>query len=342
MSIRHPFPEPPTAGTVATIAPGILWLRMALPFALDHINLYLFEEPDGWSLFDTGLGVEESIAVWESLLDGPVLSGRPVTRLIVSHHHPDHVGLAGWMHRRFAPHFMMTQGEYLYARMLQSPRTPADDEAHTRFFHACGLDGAGIEAMMGRGMNYLKRTSGLPPTFERLADGDTLSLGGRSWRVLTGGGHTLEQAMLFCAEENIILTADQVLTHISPNVGVPLTQPESDPLANFLETLDALDAVCDDDTLALPSHHLPFRGLGVRAAELRDHHARRCDDLLDACRERPATVVDLLPSLFNRRLDAHQMGFAVAEALAHVNHLRRQGALIRDIDTDGIWRYRAA
>lgn len=339
-TLRYPMAEPPAPGAAAEIAPGVLWLRMPLPYALDHINLYLFEEADGWTLFDTGIGDDTTREIWEGLF-GTVLRGRPIVRLVVSHYHPDHIGLAGWLHERFTPSFHMTQGEYLFSRVMMLPRDEAIHDAYTAFYRRCGVDEEGVEHLLGRGLGYLSRVTGLPPGFERLMPGETLRMGGRDWRILTGGGHSPEQAMLYCAADRLFLPADQVLAHITPNISVFMMQPNADPLAQFLASLAELRETVDADALAMPSHRLPFYGLHTRLGELEAHHAQRCRLILEACGPRSRSCVDVLPVLFKRRLDPHQLGFAVGEALAHINHLVVGGALHVSTDERGVALYRA-
>lgn len=338
-SLHHPVIELPASGTGVDVAPGVLWVRMPLPYALDHVNIYLFEERDGWAVFDTGIGDAVSQDCWEHLL-ATTLGGRPVVRVVASHYHPDHLGLVGWLHERFAPELHMTQGEYLFSRMMMQPRDAAAQAAHTAFYRGCGLDEPTVDAVMGRGLGYLARTTGLPPSFERLMPGRTLRMGERDWRVLTGGGHSPEQAMLYCPADGLFLSADQVLPHITPNVSVFTMQPKADPLALFLESLNEIRGEVDPGALVLPSHRVPFHGLHTRIAELEAHHAHRCDLILDACAAAARTCAELLPVLFKRALDPHQLGFAVGEALAHINHLVIRGALDVERDGQGVLRYR--
>lgn len=339
--VRLDFPhaEPPVVGRPMEVAPGILWLRLALPYALDHVNLYLFEDADGWTLFDTGLGDDRTRAAWDELC-GSLLKGRPITRLIVSHAHPDHVGMAGWLHERFAPPLLMPRSEYLLSQLLQRQRTPAVEAGEAAHYRACGVGEEDVGHLLKRGLNYLTRTTGLAHSYQRLASGDRLSIGGRDWRVITGGGHSLEQAMLWCEADRIFLSADQVLARISPNVSVYSMEPQADPLGGYLDSLAELGGIVGEDALVLPGHNLPFRGLPRRTAELTEHHAQRCERLAIACRDEPRTCAELVPVLFPRRLDPHQLGFAIGEALAHLNHMVSTGALAVGEGGDGVLRYR--
>lgn len=339
--LEFPRTEPPAAGEVVEIAPGILWLRLRLPYALDHVNLYLFEDGDGWALFDTGLGDDASREAWERVLTGP-LGGRPITRLVVSHFHPDHAGLAGWFHERFAPPLHMAATEYLTVRLLQQPRSDQGEAAEGAHFRARGLDEATVEALLGRGLSYLRRTTGIAPSFERLRHGDRLALGGRTWEVLTGGGHAPEQVMLWCAHDNLFLAADQVLARISPNVSVVSLMPNADPLGDYIASLEMLRDTITPEALVLPGHNLPFRGMHLRTRELLDHHEQRCDRIAAACAPAPRTCAEIVPVLFHRPLDPHQLSFAVGEAQAHINRMVRSRRLVEDIGAGGVSLYRLA
>lgn len=336
--MEFPWAEPPAFGEPVEVAPGILWLRLPLPYALNHVNLYLFEEPGGYALFDTGLGDEASRALWTAVLDGP-LKGKAITRLVVSHFHPDHAGLAGWLHDRFAPPLLMTQTEYLTVRLLQQPRDGRGEAHEAAHFRRTGLPAGDVDALLGRGLSYLRRTTGIAPFFEQLRPGGRIDLGGRSWTVLTGGGHAPEQAMLWCAADKLFLAADQVLARISPNVSVWAMQPAADPLGDYIGSLEALRDGIDPEALVLPGHNLPFRGLPARTGELLEHHDHRCDLIAAACAAEARTAAELIPVLFHRALDPHQLGFAVGETLAHVNFMVAQGRLGVE-DRDGVSVYR--
>lgn len=334
--LLFPFPAPPAVGEMTEVAPGVLWLRLALPFRLDHVNVYLLEDGPGWAVVDTGIGDAATQAAWEALLAGP-LRGRPVTQVIGTHYHPDHIGMAGWLCGRLGVPLLMSQTEYLTALTISLDPDALDAEPYRSFYLRHGLDADTTVQLLTNGHRYLRMMTGLPRTFRRVIEGETLRIGGRSFAVLTGGGHAPEQVMLWGAEDRLLLCADQVLARITPNVGVSAVDPEGDPLGIFLRSLDALRAVVPADTLVLPGHNLPFRGLHARLDELAAHHAARCGLILDACRAAPRTAADLVPVVFGRAIDdPHQMGFAFGEALAHVNLLLRQGRLGEE---DG--RYRA-
>src|SRR5262245_33875031 len=335
--VVFPVAEPPAPGAVVEVAPGILWVRVALPFRLDHINVYLIEDGSGWAVLDTGIDNAATRAVWNALVAGP-LAGRRLTRLIVTHYHPDHIGLAGWLCERFGLPLLTTQTAYLGCLNVSLSPGALDAKPYREFYLRHGLDAASTQRVATQGHAYLKMVSGLPPTFERIVAGDTLSIGGRSFAVLTGNGHAPEQAMLYCAADNVLLAADQVLAKITPNVSVWVVEPNGDPLGLYLRSLGELKGAIPADALVLPGHQLPFVGLHVRGDQLADHHGMRCAAIAEACRAAPRSAAELVPVLFTRELDPHQMSFAFSEVQAHVNYMLRRGELAWVEGTDGIER----
>lgn len=340
LGLVHPFPTAPEPGQTIEVAPGILWARLALPFRLNHVNIYLIDDGDGWAVIDAGIGNAETRETWEALLAGP-LAGRRLTRLVVTHMHPDHVGAAGWLVERLGLPLDMTETEYLQAVLLTLDPGSLSEEPYRRFYVDNGLADEVTEAVMTRGHDYLRMVASLPKTFRRVIAGDRLIIGGRAFEVHTGGGHASEQMMLHDPAAGIFLAADQVLPRISPNVSVHARDPDGDPLGLFLRSLRSLKAAIPDTTLVLPGHDLPFRGLHGRIDAILDHHAERCGEIVEACREAPLSAAELVPSVFHRPLDAHQTGFAFSEILAHVNYLIRRGRLARAEDRDGIKRFEA-
>ena len=334
--LSFPVPDAPAPGTVTPIAPGVRWLRLALPFALDHVNIYLIADGDGEAVLDTGIADAPTRAVWEALLAGGL---RP-TRLILTHFHPDHIGLANWLVERCGVGISMPLTEYLFAQNLTHNRDALGSPTHHDFYTLNGLPDEEARLLMGRGHHYLRMTTGLPPVFHRLRAGDNLRLAQRSLEVLTGGGHAPEQAMLWDRAGGVFFAADQVLAKISPNISVWPQEPDANPLGLYLESLAALRTALPKDVLVLPAHNLPFRGLHVRLGQLADHHAARCDAVARACAERPRSVHELIPFMFHRPLDAHQTGFAFGEAMAHVNYMVAKGDLA--VATGEIRRFKLA
>ena len=338
-ALTFPIAVPPAPGSVNDIAPGIKWLRLPLPYRLDHVNIYLIENEGGWTALDSGLGDEACKAAWQAALAGP-LKGQRLKSLIVSHFHPDHVGLAGWLCERFDLELTMPRPEYLHSLVLQCAPADYGEDVFRPFYQRHGLSAEATEIVLSRGHEYLKRTTGVPASYHRIKHNDTLSVGARDFRVLTGGGHALEQAMLYRPQERLFLAADQVIARISPNVSVHPMEPDLDALGIYLASLRGVREAVAPDVLVLPGHGLPFHGLHERVGELLAHHRQRCAEIAAACKDVPLTVAEIVPVLFTRPLDAHQTGFAFGEVLAHVNHMLGRGELRLEIDTRGVDRYR--
>ncbi|MBS0562744.1 MAG: MBL fold metallo-hydrolase [Proteobacteria bacterium] len=339
-ALSFPIAEPPVPGAAIDIAPGVKWARLPLPYRLDHVNIYLIQDGAGWAVLDTGLGTDDCRAAWDALLGGPLANER-LTRVIVTHYHPDHVGLAGWLCERFGLELSMPRPEYLISLALQYAPGDMGSEMHRPFYLRHGLGTEATEIVLSRGHEYLRRTTGVPTTYHRIKHGDAMTLGGRRFDVLTGGGHSLEQAMLHQPEYKLFFAADQVIARISPNVSVHAMEPDLDALGIYLQSLRALRAAIPADVLVLPGHGLPFHGLHARIDELIHHHAQRCGDIETACRHQARSVAEILPFVFHRELDAHQTGFAFGEVLAHVNHMLAQGELTLARDAAGTERYLA-
>jgi glyoxylase-like metal-dependent hydrolase (beta-lactamase superfamily II) len=336
-ALEHPFAVPPAPAEVLDAAPGIRWIRMPLPFALDHVNLWLLEDGPGWTLVDTGFADDRTKGLWEALGAG-ALAGHRIDRILVTHFHPDHAGLASWLLARHDAPFLMPQTEWLSARMLSLAGDEFGQEL-AAFFQMHGLPDAQVRMVASRGNVYRRRSAPAPAEFVRIRDGDAVRIGGRGWTVMRGEGHAPEHACLWCPDDRILIAGDQILPHITPNVSAHASEPEADPLADFLRTLAGPLADLPDDALVLPSHGMPFRGLRTRIAQLEAHHEDRLAALAGACAE-PATAFDVLPVLFRRQLDDHQLVFAMGEAIAHMRRLEAAGRAER-IDEGGVLRFRA-
>jgi glyoxylase-like metal-dependent hydrolase (beta-lactamase superfamily II) len=326
-TIEFPNPVPPKPGEAIEIRPGVLWARFPLPFRLDHVNVYLIKDGDGFALIDAGIDDAPSRCAWEALLVGP-LRGQRLTQVIATHFHPDHVGLAGWLCERFGLQLAMSETEYLIALNIRLDPQGLRSEPYRSFYRSHGLTEESTELLLGNGLQYLRMVSAPPRTFLRLIAEDKLTIGEREFEVMTGAGHSPEQVMLYSQADNLVLCGDQVLAKISPNVSVEAMDPEGDPLGAYLRSLETLKRKLPEDVLVLPGHNLPFVGLHGRADELIAHHEARCMAIVEACMTAPQTVAQLVPIVFGRVIeDPHQLVFAFGEALAHVNTMVRAGRL---------------
>ncbi|RKP49296.1 MBL fold metallo-hydrolase [Trinickia fusca] len=335
-------------GRTREVAPGVFWLRMPLPFALDHINLWLLRDRidgvEGWTVVDCGIADDTIKAHWEQIFDTQ-LDGLPVLRTIVTHCHPDHLGLADWIckggeHSRWNVRLWMTLGEYMLGRVMAAgDGSNAGGEGAARHFARHGLtDPDALETLRNRRGYYPKLVPSMPGQYRRLREGDTLTIGDDTWRIVTGFGHSPEHCALFSERAGVLISGDMVLPRISTNVSVFDIEPESNPLALYLESLARYEPM-PADTLVLPSHGKPFRGLHTRIAQLRTHHDARLAEVREACAQQPMSAADIVPLMFKRALDIHQMTFAMGEALAHLHLLWLAGELERSEDPHGVMRF---
>ena len=338
VGMRYPWEDPPAPGAAIAVAEGVLWMRLPLPMKLDHVNIYALDDGDGWTVIDTGFDTATTRALWARLLAGP-LAGKPVHRVVVTHHHPDHVGLAGWFQRDHGAELITTRTAWLYARMLTldvQDRLPPETVA---FYRAAGMDPDILaERQAERPFNFADMVAPLPLGFTRIKQGDTITMGGRVWDVHIGNGHAPEHATFWSRDDNLVLSGDQILSTISPNIGVHATEPFADPLADWLEACERLMKLARHDQLALGGHKLPFVGLPFRMRQLIDNHHGALRRLL-AHLDRPKTAADCFPPLFKRRIGKAEYGLALVEAVAHVNHLYQTGEVTRLRRADGAFLY---
>jgi glyoxylase-like metal-dependent hydrolase (beta-lactamase superfamily II) len=338
-ALDFPFAAPPGPGEAIEVAPRVLWLRMPLPFALDHINLWLLGDDDGFTLVDCGYGDAATRALWERHFE-TTLAARPIRRIIATHCHPDHVGNAAWLAARFGAPVAMTPAEYLTAHALANQLAGYGPGPSVRFFLRHGMAAGHAAAMEARGNHYRKGVPELPESFDRMQDGDVRRAAGASWRVIEGHGHSPQHAALHCADRELLISGDMLLPKISTNVSVWPPEPDGDPLGSFLESI-ALFERLPPSTLVLPSHGLPFRGIALRVAQLNSHHDARLSELAGAvdAAAAPVSAADVVPVLFRRELDLQQRYFAMGEAIAHLNRLWRGGRICRDVAADGAVRF---
>lgn len=338
-SLNFPFEGKPEAGETIEVAPGVHWARFPLPFSLDHINVWLIEDGEGWAVVDTGLRGPETEAMWHRLFRG-VMGGRPVTRVFVTHLHPDHVGQAGFLTRHFGAELWMTREEFLLARLLCLDVRPEPPPEAVEFYRRCGFSGEMLETYKARGFgNFSLGVTEMPLGHRRLADGDTVEIGGNPWEVVVGRGHSPEHACLWCPVLGLLISGDQVLPRISSNVSVGVTDPEGDPLTEWLLSLDEVARRVPDDVLVLPSHNEPFTGLHHRLQRLAVGHQRRLDLIMEALDE-PRHAIDLMGPMFRRKLEGSDLMLAVGEGLAHLHCLRRRGLIAREEGAGGVYHWR--
>lgn len=338
-ALTYPIAVPPGLGASVTIAPGLEWLRMRLPLSLNHINLWALADGTGWSVVDTGMRTAETEEAWESLFTG-TLQSRPVARVICTHMHPDHVGMAGWLAQRFDCALWMTRLEYLTCRVLVADTGRAAPAAAVRFYHRAGWDEAALERYRVRFGGFGKMVHALPESYRRIVADEELCIGGVSWRVVIGRGHSPEHACLYSPELRVLISGDQVLPRISSNVSVFPTEPEADPLSDWLESLAAIRKTVPDEVLVLPAHNEPFRGLHARLGQLIDAHEELLARLYRKLNE-PQRAIDVFAVLFGRRISAELLTMATGESLAHLNCLRRRGRAVCEIDAAGVAWYRS-
>jgi glyoxylase-like metal-dependent hydrolase (beta-lactamase superfamily II) len=327
----------PEAGQLLQVADGVFWLRMPIPFSLDHINLWVLDAGDHWAVVDTGFPSAQAKAHWRALFDGP-LAGKPVGRVIVTHYHPDHIGLAGWLCTRWQVPLEISRGEFLLARVLTLDTASAPPADVVAFYAAQGWPDAAVAQLkasewgrFGRGVHRL------PTGYRRLRAGDRLAIGGRQWDIVVGAGHSPEHVCLHDAAQGLLISGDQVLPRITSNVSVYPTEPEADPLGDWLDSIARLKTL-PEDTLVLPAHNEPFFGLHTRLDQLAADHTRKLEALLEACAE-PLSAFESFAILFRRPIGDDEIQMATGEALAHLRWLHRRGQVAAET-CDGVTRYR--
>lgn len=324
-------PEP---GVPEQIADGVYWVRFPMPMSLDHINLWLLEDDDGWTVVDTCLGLDNAKAIWEQLFVG-FMQGKPVQRVICTHMHPDHVGLAGWLTERFDCALWMSREEFLMCRAMVNDTGKEVPEAALRFYRAAGFNPEQLQRYRERFGQFGMAVSKLPANFRRLVDRETISINGRYWQIIVGSGHSPEHACLYCPGLKLIIAGDQILPRITPNVSVFPTEPEGNPLAEWLRSSARIRQLLPDDLLVLPAHEAPFQGLHIRLTQIIDSHQRDLEKLYEFL-EQPLRAVDCFPALFNREISGDNFMLATGETLAHLNYLLGTRQIKRWRDDQGV------
>ena len=341
--LTYPYDKHPAPGTTVEITDGVRWLTMPMGGSLNHINLYLLEDRDGWYVVDTGLGTPATAELWHTIF-ADELGGRPVKGVICTHMHPDHIGQAGMITEEFHCPLYMTRAEYYQARTFSSGGGFGGGSSSSwqgaQFYERYGMPRDYLEQLA---VMWTKRSSDgmsmpeMPMGYHRLEDGDVLTIGAHDWQIVVGSGHSPEHACLHCKSLGIMISGDQILPRITSNVSVHPTEPEANPLNVWMESHDKfLDT--PPDTFILPAHNLPFYGVRERLRQLIGHHEDRLLAIEEYCVE-PQVAKDLLPVLFARRLDPRQTMMALGEAIAHCHLLMHRNRLERTLHEDGRYRF---
>jgi glyoxylase-like metal-dependent hydrolase (beta-lactamase superfamily II) len=338
--LSYPFDNRPNPGELIEVGPGIFWVRMPLPISLNHINLWMLEEQDGWTLVDTGMATEDTKALWEEIFSTH-LNSKPVKQVIVTHMHFDHLGLAGWLVEKWGATLCMSRTEYLSSRVIINEIKSDPPEATVAFFRAAGVEESILDEFKVRFNNRSDFVSPLPSHYKRLTDNQVLQIGSLQWTVIIVEGHSPEHICLHCKSLNIMIAGDQILPRISPNISVRPDEPGANPLHNFLRSCESLKNRLNKDVLILPSHGDPFYGVHLRLQDMINEHKKGLQDLLEFCSQ-PRSVAEVFPILFKSKINIGNMVIAVGEAVANLNYLVSSKELVVDLGSDGIARYKQA
>lgn len=336
--LRYPWPEPPEHGQGLEVAPGVLWFRLPLPMKLDHVNVYALDDGDGWTVIDTGFDTKKTRAIWRAMMDGP-LAGKPIRRVVVTHHHPDHVGLAGWLQSDFGAELVTTRTAWLFARMLTLDVQEVPVQETLAFWRSAGMDTAVFDKRAAeRPFNFGDIVAPMPLGFTRIQQGQTITMGGRSWDIHMGNGHAPEHATFWSRDDGLVISGDQILSSISPNIGVYATEPMADPIADWLEACERFRPMAREDQIVLGGHKLPFTGLPTRMRQLIENHhgaLKRLREYIDT----PKAASECFAPLFKRNIGEGEYGLALVESVAHLSHLYQAGQASRTRRKDGAWVY---
>ena len=336
-TLHYPFERPPSEGEAIEVAPGILWIRLPLPMKLDHVNIYAIADGDGWTIVDTGFYSKRGVAIWQKLMAG-ALQGKPVTRVVVTHHHPDHIGMAGWFQTEHGAELVTTRTAWLMARMLVLDVQPVPTPEAITFYMRGGMAPDILaQRKADRPFNFADCVAPMPQGYSRIREGDRMKIGARDWVVRIGNGHAPEHATLW-SEDGIVLGGDQLIASISPNLGLYPNEPEADPVSDWLEACERLSTHATPDQLVLPGHKLPFKGLPIRLRQLIDNHHGALQRLLEFLAE-PHSAHESFLTLFKREIGGGEYGLALVEAMAHCHHLYLSGQVTRALREDGAYIY---
>ncbi len=338
--VHTPWTEAPARGEAIDIADGVKWMRLPLPMKLDHVNVYALDDGDSWTIVDTGFSSRTSRAIWDDMIQGP-LGGRPIGRVIVTHHHPDHVGLAGWFQSEKGAELWTTRTAWLFSRMLTLDVQDLPVQETLTFWTRAGMDANVLaERAAGKPFNFADAVYPMPLGYRRIKQDDVITMGGRRWSVHCGNGHSPEHATFWSLDDNLVIAGDQIISSISPNLGVYATEPEADPVGEWLESCERFSALANEEHLVLAGHKLPFTGLPRRMVQLIENHHSALDRLMDHL-QTPHSAAECFQPLYHRKIGDGEYGLALVEAVAHLNHLYQAGRVTRQLDADGAYRFLA-
>lgn len=336
--IKYPWENPPDFGDMLEIASGVHWLRLPLPMKLDHVNIYVLDDGDGWTLVDTGMKTRKVEAMWDALLMGP-LKGKPVKRVVATHHHPDHIGFHGWFFDKYGSEYVSSGVAYYMGRMLTLDVQEGYTDGQIEFYRRAGMHAELLETRKSeRPFNFADIVHPVPIGFSRISEGDTIEMGGRTWDIRIDNGHAPHHATFWSRDDNLVLTGDQIIPSISSNIGVYPTEPDANPLGEWMYSCSRLQEFATDDLLALPGHKLPFTGIPLRLKQLIDNHSGALERLRQALKT-PKTAGEVMFAIFKRDIGDGEYGLGLVEALAHCNYLWHEGEASRVLDGDGVYRF---
>ncbi len=338
LKLQYPLNKTPQLGQPMLVAPGIYWLRMPLPMALDHINLWLLADGDGWTVVDTGISLPDTVQLWEQVL-AQYLDDLPIKRVIVTHLHPDHIGLAGWLVEKTGAEFCMSETEYTMSCKLRADTGQAAPQNAVDFYTAAGFSESDLERFRRMYGRFGKMVSPIPESFTCIKDGETLTIGDYDWELITGSGHSPEHICLFNRALQLFISGDQLLPRISSVITVWPTDPGSNPLKNWLESCHKLGKFLPENVLVLPSHGEPFRGAHRRLESLITGHEQNLEKLYVACGS-PQRAIDVFGALFKGKIDEGNYMMACGESIAHLNYLMNLNKISGKLDESGVRWYR--
>ncbi len=316
---------PPAHGEVVELEHGLQWIRLPVPGYLDHINVWLAPgNHGGWWLVDTGLGLPVVREAWQPLLARYGLA-TSLRGILVTHHHPDHFGMASWLADYGGVSVTMSIDAFAAgARVFQD----AHAERIPVFGKQWGVDYPRLLQDARAGHVLRSVVGGLPPLATPLADGDSFTATALPFAVSLHDGHAEGHACLHAAAAGVFIAGDELLPTISSNVSLYPQGGLDDPMGSHLVSLRRLREL-PASTLVLPAHGRPFRGAHARLDALEAEHADRFDQLLEFA-SAPRTAIDFANCLFGHRpLEGMNLLLATGETLAHVRYLLGTGALLR-------------